>query len=145
MERWLAVILMALAGGVVALQPALNSGLGRTIGGLPAAAFSFVIGALVLLLLVVLCGQISSYGSTGEVKWYYLLGGLRGALWVVLSIPAVRAIGAGGVVAATITGQLSGAVVADRLGILGLDQIGITPSRIAGLVLLGVGTYLVVR
>lgn len=136
---------MGLAGAAVAIQPALNSGLGRAVGGLPAAMLSFAIGALALVVLVIVTGQLTQLSSTPDVRWYYLLGGLCGALWVAMSIPAVSSIGAGGVVAATITGQLTGAMVADRLGILGLEQIGVTPSRVAGVLLLGVGTYLVVR
>jgi bacterial/archaeal transporter family-2 protein len=144
-ERWFAVVLMALAGGVVALQPALNSGLGRAVGSLPAAMVSFAVGALTLATLVLVLGQTAQVGAVGEARWYYLLGGLCGALWVALSIPAVRAIGAGGVVAATIAGQLSGAMLADRFGVLGLDQIPITPLRVTGVLLLALGTYLVVR
>ena len=144
-ERWLAVVLMAAAGGVVALQPALNSGLGRAVGGLPAAMISFAVGALVLAVIVLLSGQFGQAGAIGEVRWSYLLGGFCGALWVALSIPAVRAIGAGGVVAATIAGQLTGAVVVDRLGVLGLTEVPITPLRVTGVALLALGTYLVVR
>jgi uncharacterized membrane protein YdcZ (DUF606 family) len=46
-------------------------------------------------------------------------------------------------VAATISGQLAGAWIAGRLGIIGLERIRIKPSRLAGTLLLGIGTYLV--
>jgi transporter family-2 protein len=49
------------------------------------------------------------------------------------------------VAAATITGQLTAAVVIDRLGILGLEEMRLTAARVAGVVLLLAGTYLVVR
>jgi bacterial/archaeal transporter family-2 protein len=145
MERWLAVAVMAVAGGVVAIQPALNAGLGRATGNLPAAMFSFALGAIALVALVALTGQLAQVGDATEVHWYYLLGGLCGAFWVATSLVAVKEIGAGGVVAATITGQLTGAVVADRLGILGLEQTAITAERLAGVALLMAGTYLIVR
>jgi transporter family-2 protein len=143
--RGLAVVVMALAGGIVAIQPALNSGLGRAVGPLPAAMMSFAIGAIALLALVVLTGQLTQVGEVTAVSWPYLVGGLLGALWVICSITAVKSIGVSGVVAATISGQLTGAVVADRLGIFGLTQIPITPVRIIGVLLLVFGTYLVVR
>jgi transporter family-2 protein len=57
----------------------------------------------------------------------------------------VSSIGAGGVAAATITGQLTASVVIDRLGILGLDETPITWERALGVGLLLVGTLLVVR
>ena len=79
------------------------------------------------------------------MRWYYLLGGVCGAIWITTSLIAVNSLGAGGVVAATITGQLTGAVIADRLGVLGLEQIPITPASVLGVVLLVAGTFLVVR
>jgi transporter family-2 protein len=57
----------------------------------------------------------------------------------------VRTLGAGGVTAATIAGQLTLAVVIDQLGWLGVAQRQITVSRIIGIVLLAGGVYLVVR
>ena len=43
----------------------------------------------------------------------------------------VSAIGAGGVAAATVTGQLTAAVVIDRLGLFGLDQVPLSFARVA--------------
>ena len=57
----------------------------------------------------------------------------------------VRSLGAGGVTAATIAGQLTMSLVVDQLGILGVAQKPITVSRAAGVALLAVGTFLVVR
>jgi transporter family-2 protein len=57
----------------------------------------------------------------------------------------VNSIGAGGVAAATIAGQLAASVVLDRLGVLGLDEVPITFERIAGVALLVAGTFLIVR
>jgi transporter family-2 protein len=145
MERGIAVGVMVFAGGVVAIQPALNAGLSRATGSLPAALVSFLVGALVLGLIVTLSGGLHQIGEATEVRWYYLLGGICGATWITLSLISVKSLGAGGVAAATVTGQLSGAVVADRLGILGLAETPITAARAIGLGLLIAGTYLVVR
>ena len=145
MERGFAVVVMALAGGAVAIQPALNAGLSRATSSLAAALVSFVVGALALALIVALSGQLGRLAGVGDVRWYYLLGGLCGALWISTSLIAVKSLGAGGVVAATVTGQLTGAVIADRLGILGLAETPITPLRVLGVAMLIVGTYLVVR
>jgi transporter family-2 protein len=144
MDRGVAVLVMAAVGGLIAVQPALNAGLGRATGNLPAALVSFVVGTLALLVLVGISGHLGGLGSTFDVRWYYLLGGLFGAMWIATSLIAVNSLGAGGVVAATITGQLIGAVVADRLGILGLEQAPITFARVLGVALLLGGTYLVV-
>jgi transporter family-2 protein len=79
------------------------------------------------------------------VRWYYLIGGVLGAAYVTIALIAVSTIGAGGVAAATITGQLTAAVVIDRLGVLGLEETPFSAARIAGVVLLLAGTYLIVR
>jgi transporter family-2 protein len=83
--------------------------------------------------------------STFDVSWYYLLGGLLGAIYVTNALIAVSVIGAGGVAAATITGQLVASVAVDRLGAFGLDQVPLTPERVLGVGLLLAGTFLVVR
>jgi transporter family-2 protein len=144
-DRWVAVVVMVLAGGAVAVQPALNAGLGRSTGSLVAALGSFIVGGLVLFTLVAASGQLGRLEGMLDVRWYYLLGGVCGALWIATSLIAVKSLGAGGVVAATIAGQLTGAVIADRLGVLGLAEVPITLERATGVLLLGAGTYLIVR
>ncbi|HEX7058777.1 MAG TPA: DMT family transporter [Solirubrobacterales bacterium] len=145
MDRGLAVILTAIAGGLIALQAPINSGLGRATGSLPAALVSFGMGTIALAAIVVLSGKAGGLGSTFDVSWYYLLGGLLGAIYVTNALIAVTAIGAGGVAAATITGQLTASVAIDRLGLFGLDQVALTPGRILGVALLLAGTILLVR
>jgi transporter family-2 protein len=145
MDRGLAVLLTALVGGLIALQPPINAGLGRATGNLPAALVSFAVGTLLLALIVALTGKAGGLSSTFDVRWYYLIGGMLGAAYVTVALIAVSSIGAGGVAAATVTGQLATAVIIDRLGILGLEETPLSATRIAGLVLLLAGTYLVVR
>lgn len=144
-DRGLAVILTAVAGGLIALQAPINAGLGRATGGLPAALVSFVVGTIALAAIVVVSGKAGGLSSTFDVSWVYLLGGLLGAVYVANALIAVSVIGAGGVAAATITGQLAASMAIDQLGLFGLDEIPLTPERILGVALLGIGTILVVR
>jgi bacterial/archaeal transporter family-2 protein len=145
MDKGVAVLLTAVAGGLIALQAPINAGLGRATGNLPAALVSFVAGTVALALLVAMTGQADGLRSTFDVRWYYLLGGFLGAVYVANALVAVSSIGAGGVAAATITGQLTASVVLDRIGAFGLDQVPLSPERIAGVALLLAGTVLVVR
>lgn len=138
-------MLTALAGGLIALQAPINAGLGRATGSLPAALVSFLFGTVALAAIVVLSGKAGGLGSTFDVSWYYLLGGLLGAVYVANALIAVTAIGAGGVAAATITGQLAFSVAIDRLGLFGLDQVPLGPERVVGVFLLLAGTVLIVR
>jgi bacterial/archaeal transporter family-2 protein len=144
-DRGLAVLLTAGAGGLIALQAPINAGLGRSTGSLPAALASFLVGTVALAAIVVLSGKAGGLSSTFDVSWYYLLGGLLGAVYVANALIAVTVIGAGGVAAATITGQLTFSVAIDRFGLFGLDQVPLSPERVVGVALLLAGTVLIVR
>jgi bacterial/archaeal transporter family-2 protein len=145
MDRSVAVMLTACAGGLVAVQAPINAGLGRSTGSLPAALISFGVGTIALAAIVVLSGKAGGLGSAFDVSWYYLLGGLLGAVYVTNALIAVSVIGAGGVAAATITGQLTASVLIDRFGLFGLDEVALSPARVIGVALLLAGTVLVVR
>jgi bacterial/archaeal transporter family-2 protein len=145
MDRSVAVMLTACAGGLVAVQAPINAGLGRSTGSLPAALLSFGVGTIALAAIVVLSGKAGGLDSAFDVSWYYLLGGLLGAVYVTNALIAVSVIGAGGVAAATITGQLTASVLIDRFGLFGLDEVALSPERVIGVALLLAGTVLVVR
>jgi transporter family-2 protein len=142
----LAVTATVMAGGLVALQAPINSMLGKTIGTFAAASVSFAIGLAVLVAITLVFG--GGFGRAGEalnLQWYYLLGGVLGAIYVTTVLLSVREIGAGGAAAATIAGQLTTSVIVDRLGILGLEQRALTLSRVLGIALLAAGVLLIVR
>ena len=146
MSRSIAVVLTAAAGALVAVQAPINSHLGKRIGTFQAAFVSFLIGTLLLASIVALAGGgFSRVGEARHVAWYYLLGGVLGAAYVTCVLLTVRTLGAGGVTAATIAGQLTMAVVIDQLGAFGLEKHPISVSRIAGVVLLIAGVVLIVR
>jgi len=136
---------MALTGGLIAMQPAVNAGLGKATGNLAAALVSFAIGTLLLAVIVALAGQSGGVGEAFSVPWYLLLGGVLGAAYVFSALVTVSSIGAGGVAAATITGQLTFSIILDRIGFLGLEEAPITLDRVAGVLLLLAGTFLIVR
>jgi len=144
--RPLAIVLVAVAGLLVGMQPPINARLGREIGGLQAAAFSFIAGTVALVLIAAVSKRgIGTLGDVGRVPWWALLGGLLGAVYVTVAILTVRTLGVSSLTAIVIAGQLAGAVVIDRFGLLGIAKQPIGAGRIIGLVLLVVGVLLVVR
>ncbi len=146
MSRGLAVLVGVGAGCLVGMQAPINSRLGKTIGGVQAATFSFLVGTLALVSIsYVLRGGLGSLGHVGRVPWWALVGGLLGAVYVFVALEAVRTLGASGLTAVVITGQLVISVVVDRFGLFGLAKQHIDASRIVGLVLLMAGVVLVVR
>jgi transporter family-2 protein len=146
MDRGVAVALTAFTGGLVALQAPINSHLGKAIGTWQTVALSFAIGAVAMAGLAALTkGGLGQIAGVRDVSVLYLTGGLLGAAYVSSVLVTVRYLGLGGVTAATIAAQLAVSVVVDHFGLLGVDKQPITFARVAGVVLLGLGTYLVVR
>jgi bacterial/archaeal transporter family-2 protein len=145
-SKAIAVLATALAGGLIAMQAPINSGLGKSIGSLPAASVSFVVGLFALVGITLVSGEgFGRVGEIGGLPWYYLMGGVLGAIYVTTALITVRTLGAGGVTAGTIAGQLTLSIVLDQLGFLQLEQRGLTPGRVLGVALLAAGTVLVVR
>jgi transporter family-2 protein len=145
MDRGFAVLIMAIVGGCIALQAPINAGLGKATGNFAAATISFAVGTVLLAAIVAISGKTAGLSNVTHVEWYYLLGGALGAAYVFSALVLVSQIGAGGVAAATVTGQLTTSVVLDRIGFLGLEQTPLTLGRGLGVALLLAGTYLVVR
>jgi bacterial/archaeal transporter family-2 protein len=145
-DRGLAVVLTAMVGGAVALQAPINSHLGKSVGTFQAAFLSFAIGTVALLAIASLAsGGLAGVREATSVPWYYLTGGLLGVAYVSTVLVTVRSLGAGGVTAATIAGQLTLAVVIDRFGWLGVEQKPISVARVVGVLLLAAGVTLIVR
>jgi transporter family-2 protein len=145
-SRTLAVALGAGAGCLVGMQAPINSRLGKTIGTVQAASFSFLAGTVVLTLIVVFVhGGFANFTRIGRVPWWSLIGGLLGAVYVTIALVAVRTLGASGITAAVICGNLAMAVVIDRFGLFGVTRQTIGLQRVIGLVLLAAGVLLVVR
>ena len=80
------------------------------------------------------------------MPWWALVGGLLGAVYVFVALEAVQTLGASGLTAVVITGQLAMSVVIDRFGpARGRAQRRSRLHRVLGLVLLVAGVALVVR
>jgi transporter family-2 protein len=146
LSRGLAVLVGVGAGCLVGMQAPINSRLGKSVGSVQAATFSFLVGTALLLLIVAFVhGGLGGLGRVGHAPWWALVGGLLGAVYVTVALIAVRTLGASGLAAVVITGQLAISVAIDRFGLFGIAKQHIDASRIAGLVLLVVGALLVVR
>jgi transporter family-2 protein len=146
MSRTLAVAVGIGAGCLVGMQAPVNARLGKAVGSVQAATFSFLVGtALLLVIAAFVNGGLGQLGNVGRAPWWALVGGLLGAVYVTVALIAVRTLGASGLTAVVITGQLAISVAIDRFGLFGLARQHIDASRVVGLVLLLVGVVLVVR
>jgi bacterial/archaeal transporter family-2 protein len=146
-SKEVAVVATALAGGLVGAQAPVNSVISDKVGSLGAVAVNFVVGTMLILVIAfVFAGGFDVDRGVDPPAWYYwIFGGVAGVAIVLTSLVTVRQLGAGGVAAAVIAGQLTSSVVLDRLGVLGLDERAVTWDKLLGIALLAAGTILIVR
>lgn len=141
------VLLIAVAGFGLAVQAATNARMGLALGAPVASALlNFVVGSI-LLALALASGVFGRARLTGfaEAPWWAYIGGALGAAFVTIAVLAVPRVGAGVTFAAVISGQLVGAMCIDTFGWLGVTQVPLSPWRLAGVVLLVAGVYLIQR
>jgi bacterial/archaeal transporter family-2 protein len=146
-SKELAVLATVAAGGIVAAQAPANNVLSNKVGTFGAGSVNFLVGtAMILVITFVFAGGMNGEEGADSPAWYYwVFGGFAGVVIVVTTLVTVRELGAGGVTAALIAGQLTLSVVIDRLGVLGLEERAITWQKLLGIALLAAGTLLVVR
>ena len=139
----LAVALATIAGLAGSVQVAVMGRFGGRIGVLEALSFSTAVQLVFSLVLLVSVrtgfGGLQHALKTPAWMW---IGGLMG-LTVVTSITfAQPRIGATATIGILIAGQLVMGAIIDRFGLFGVEQIGISPARAAGIALLGIGAAL---
>jgi bacterial/archaeal transporter family-2 protein len=146
-SKEIAVLATVAAGGAVAAQAPANNVLSKYVGTFGAASVNFLVGTTcVLIVTFAFAGGFGGDQGAESPAWYYwVLGGIGGLAIVATTLITVRELGAGGVTAATIAGQLALSVVLDRLGVLGLEERAITWEKLLGIALLALGTLLIVR
>jgi transporter family-2 protein len=141
-------VLFAIAAGAgVAAQAVINGRL-RFILGAPvwAAAAQFVVGLAVLILFGVVSRQaVPAAAEAARAPWWMWTGGLFGALFILMAVVATPVLGAALMLASSIVGQLGAALLIDHYGLFGATVIPITPTRVMGVVLLGLGVILIRR
>lgn len=142
----LPLLLALLAGGMVALQAPTNVMLSRA-GGSPvlAALISFAIGTASLLAVWAVSGNRPALSPFAALPWYAWLGGVYGAIFVAVATYAAPRIGLASLITLGIAGQIVVALWLDHLGALGLPRVPVSPTRVAGALLVVVGAVLVRR
>ena len=138
-------VLLGLLGGVaVGFQNPLAAQMGRRVGILESAFIIHLGGALLAGIPLLLAGG-GGLGRWREVPWYALWAGGLGVVLVSVVSYIVPRIGIAPTVALLITAQLGVSVVLDHYGLLELALRPVDPARVAGLLLLLVGCWLVLR
>ena len=142
----LPILLVLLAGGMIALQAPTNVMLSKA-GGSPvlAALISFAVGTASLLVVWLASGNRPGLAPFGSLPWYAWIGGVYGAIYVGIAAYAAPRLGLASLITIGIAGQIVMALWLDHVGALGLMRQPVSGMRIAGALLVVVGVVLVRR
>ncbi|TVU67297.1 DMT family transporter [Cobetia crustatorum] len=144
----LGMILMAIAAGaMMPIQAGVNSTLAlQTHSSTMAAMISFVVGSIALAGVVMAMRlPIPAMGALKVAPWWSWTGGLLGAFFVAASVILVPKLGAATMMATFLAGQLTASVILDHFGWATFPQHDLSPGRVAGVLLLFAGVYLIRR
>lgn len=138
-----ALLLAFIAGVSMAVQGALNTGLGKIIGLLESTFVVHVVGlaAAVIALYILRLGR-GDLGRFQEAPWYLYLGGVIGVVIIYTVVASISRVGVATATTAIIVGQVGTAVALDHFGLFGLERIPFSWFKVAGVVLLAAGARL---
>ena len=140
------ILLVFIAGAMVALQAPTNSMLAKA-GGSPilAALISFMVGTVALLIVWLMTPNRPGTAAFAGLPWYAWIGGLYGAVFVAVAAYAAPKIGVASLITIGIAGQIVMALWLDHLGAMGLTREPINFGRVLGALLVVAGVVLVRR
>ncbi len=138
-------LLPVLAGVAMTIQSGINSQLRVAINHPFMAAFvSFFVGTIALIFILLFSKQpLPPMEAYTGINWYKFSGGLFGVLVVTVTLLSVKEIGVANMFVLVIAGQLITAVCMDHFGVLGLNVSPITLQKLAGIIFLVAGAWLV--
>jgi transporter family-2 protein len=142
------LLLLALAAGVLLpVQAGVNAQLRSVLGSpVTAALVSFLVGTAGLVTAAVIFrAPMALRAAWVASPWWYWVGGLIGALYVVASIVLAPRLGAATLVAAVVAGQMMASLLLDQYGLLGFPTHPISGLRVLGAALVIGGVVLVQR
>jgi transporter family-2 protein len=139
------ILLALLAGISVPTQAGINAQLGLwTRSPVLAATISFAVGTLTLVLYTLVTRiPLPSFATAVNHPWWVWVGGSLGAFFVTVTIILVPKLGATTMVTSILAGQMFASLLFDHFGGLGYPLHPISPGRIAGVLLVCCGVWLI--
>lgn len=138
-----ALLIAAAAGAAMALQGSLNSVLSKETGLLEATLIVHIIGLAFLGVLFALQLNDGNLLDAGKAPWYTFFGGILGVAIVYGVVVAIPQVGVASATTAIIISQVTVAMLIDHFGLFGLQAIPFNWYKLAGLISLALGGYLV--
>ncbi len=139
-------LLMALLAGIsVPTQAGINAQLSLwTRSPVLASTISFMVGTLTLILYSLITRiPLPTFTTAGNHPWWIWVGGALGAFFVTTTIILVPKLGATTMVTMILAGQMFASLLLDHFGLLGYPLHPISLGRIAGVLMLCGGVWLI--
>ncbi|SNR87419.1 transporter family-2 protein [Humidesulfovibrio mexicanus] len=143
--RPLIMLTALVAGALMPLQAGVNARLRVHLGdALSASLVSFCVGTVALFVfMVVTRAPWPGAAAAASAPWWSWLGGTLGAFFVAVTVLLAFKLGATGLMAWIIAGQLVASLLLDHYGVIGFPVREVTWQRLAGVGLLLCGALLV--
>jgi transporter family-2 protein len=140
-------LLAVAAGALLPVQAGVNASLRLSLQNpVLATVANFIVG-LSLLVAYAVATRIPapSLAQVAQTPWWCWIGGPMGAALVLSGVLISHRLGAATFIGCIILGQLAASVALDHFGLVGYPQHSLTFPRLAGLLLLAAGVYLIRR
>lgn len=137
-------LIVTIAGVCFVFQQAVNSNLRAEISSPWWAGFISYLGGTIVMFLAALALReplsFASISATSAMSW---TGGVFGAIYIAISILMLPKLGAATVIALIVAGQMTGSIIFDHFGLLGVPVHPVSPGRILGALMLMAGVLLI--
>jgi transporter family-2 protein len=145
MSQYVAVLLVALLGGLAAVvQAQLNGVMDKGMGTFESVFVTYSVGGIVIALIMLLLrgGNLSALRT---LPWYVIFAGLCGLVIIGSISFTVPRLGLVATVTLLIASQFAFGALIDHYGLLGAEIRPLTLQKVAGVLILLGGVWLVVR
>jgi bacterial/archaeal transporter family-2 protein len=145
--QYAAMTVTALVGATLAVQVGLNATMNRYVGSPMAAALvNFAVGTLALFVIVLFSrGSLPMLAQAGGAPWWAWCAGILGGMYIAASALFGPMIGGATFLALLVAGQMTAALAIDHYGWLGFPVRPIDGWRVAGVILVVAGMFLLAR
>lgn len=139
--------LALITGALIPIQAATNAAFSKSIGNpFITGLMVFIVGLMGMLLFIQLSGtSFPERQQLTSAPWYGYLGGIIVATYVVMITVLVPRIGVGTAIGLIVTGQIICAVIIDHFGLFNVAVRSVNLTRLAGMILMIGGVYLVMK
>ena len=146
MDKLIWIFLTLLAGAFLPIQAGLNARLGKAVGNpVYAAMFSFLVGAVGLILYILLTRQAISWAGVKAAPLSLWAGGLLGAFYVTVIVLAFPRLGPGLTFGLVVAGQMVISLLLEHFNVLVANPSPINYMKVVGIALIIVGVVILRR